>query len=88
MFLKITSDQYPPDQECNLKIELKDDALLIKNINYSPLYKQNAEELKTAHKYIIKNLKKSFIKLRYILFISLILIIYMPLRKLCFCVDY
>jgi hypothetical protein len=73
----------------DFKIYLKDKADPVRDISYRLIYKINAEELKAAYKYIIKNLEKEFIASSLALFASPILMArHLSMGKLRFCVDF
>ena len=88
VFSKKASDTLPPDRSCNHKLELEENASPTTAVGHSPLYKQSAEELEAAKKYIVENLDKGFIVPSNAPFASPILMARMPSGKLRFCVDY
>lgn len=85
VFSKKESDTLPPHRGPNdHRIELEGDAVP----SYCPLYKQSAEELEAAKKYITENLHKGFIVPSSAPFASPILMARKPGGGLRFCVDY
>ena len=83
VFSKKASDTISPSP-CDHRIELEKENTL----GYSPLYKQSAEELEAAKKYIVENLAKGFIVSSSSPFASPILMARKPDGGLRFCVDY
>ncbi|KAL1979106.1 hypothetical protein VTN96DRAFT_6844 [Rasamsonia emersonii] len=84
VFSRKASDTLPPSRTCDHKIELTRENML----GYSPLYKQSAEELEAAKKYIMENLDKGFIEPSNAPFASPILMARKKDGGLRFCVDY
>ena len=88
VFSKAASDELPPRRANDYRIELEDGKTAEREVGYSPLYKQTAEELEAARDYIVDNLHKGFIGPSAAPFSSPILMARKPGGGLRFCVDY
>jgi len=88
VFSKAASDELPPQRTNDYRIELEDGKTAEREVGYSPLYKQTAEELEAARDYIVDNLNKGFIGPSAAPFSSPILMARKPGGGLRLCVDY
>ena len=84
VFSKAVSDQLVPYQLYNYKIQLERK----NNLEFSPLYNYNLEELQAIKKYITENLYKGFIASSSILYTVPILFAKKGDSSLQFCIDF